>query len=111
MLELDDRAVAVRPEHYLYLGLEVGVVAPLGVELPGEQGAVRLVPGQHPAPFIFGSVLADLVPAPAGPRLDDDVGLRRSEQAVPLRPPAAHAAEEDAERLVLRRAHAQRLAD
>src|SRR3954471_14636618 len=101
MLEIDESVVAVGGEADLDHGFEIGIVGPFGVELPGEQHPVRRLPGDHPAPFTLAAVIADLVPAAAVARLDHHVLLPGGVQAVALHPPAAHAAGEGTEGLVL----------
>src|SRR5262245_33531033 len=77
MLELDPGAARVGDEANLDLGDEVGVVGPLGGDLPCKQHARRRLPGEHFAPFAVRTVFADLVPAAAGARLHHHGLLRR----------------------------------
>jgi hypothetical protein len=67
MLELEPCAVALAGDAHLDLGRG----GPVGVGLPGEDDAVRRLPGEDGAPFAFLAVVPDLVNAAADQALED----------------------------------------
>ena len=68
MLESDDGAAAFgfhEPE--LHFGVDVGVVAPLGVDLPREEKTRRWLPCEHLPPLRLVAFRIPLEPAPDSP--------------------------------------------
>src|SRR6185437_570065 len=98
VLELDRGCVSpVRNETQLDLGLQVGVVLPVGSDVPREhQPRVRL-PREDAAPLTRAPILASFVPAPAHPGLEDSVhGCGLTDLVALQRPPCAHLLSEHA---------------
>src|SRR3954454_24834281 len=99
VLELDTGAgVVLGGEAHLDLGVEAGVVRPLGRELPDEHDALGRLTREHAAPLGLAAVLGALVPPAALARLDDRRGHRPGADRVRVhRPPRGHPLGEDRE--------------
>src|SRR6476469_9595764 len=103
VLEIDAGSRPVGCEGDLDLGDQVGIVGPVGSQLPCEKDPRRRVPLQDLADLALGAIGAELVPASAGARLDDGFIEIASSDFVRLGPPAADARGEHFERVSLRR--------
>src|SRR5688572_33397975 len=56
MLEVDDDMAVILGEPDLDRRLEIGVIVPVGVELPGEEDPVGPLPIEHLAPILLAAV-------------------------------------------------------
>src|SRR5262249_14672078 len=92
MLQLDARGIrALGDEADLDFRFQIRVVLPVGVDLPVEHEARRRLPRQDAAPGTGAAIVAALVPAPAGARLDPRVPrLGRADLVDCQRPPRPH---------------------
>src|ERR1051326_1171719 len=106
MLKLDARGVAIRDEANVHFALDVLVELKLAVQMPGENQALRRLPGQYLTPIAFATVDADFVPAPARPRLDHHALHFGGGDVMRLGPPAAEARGEHLEGALARHLHA-----
>jgi hypothetical protein len=112
VLEVDACAVGtVASESNLYLGHEVRVEGPRGVELPTKQDPSGRIPSEDPTPGAFASVYCALVPSAAWSRLDNNGLPRRLEERVAEWPPVVHAIYEHVKRTLGRDTDADTLAD
>src|SRR5262249_59247158 len=93
--------LSLRDEPALDLGPHCGVRLPLAVEVPADHETLRRFPHQDLAYIGLRAVLAQLVPAPAQPRLQDRRLHRRPADGVGTRPPAPQAGREYLERVRL----------